>query len=94
MGHEVWICTDNEVTEIIHHKGYSTDKELSEMKLELTEVSLKQFFLKIAHVDGTQMILSACNECRRVIGWIMFSLYYFFLPGTCIALPCDYTGYK
>ena len=24
----------------------------------------------------------------------MFSLYYFFLPGTCIAIPYGYAGYK
>ena len=35
-GREVWIFTDNEVTERIHPKGSSTDKELFEMNLELT----------------------------------------------------------
>ena len=57
MVREVRICTDNEVTEIIYHKGSYTDKELFKMNLELTEVALKKkFVLKIAHVSGTQMI--------------------------------------
>ena len=42
-GREVWICTDNEVTERIYPKGYSTDKELFEMNLDLTEVAPKNF---------------------------------------------------
>jgi hypothetical protein len=32
-GREVWICTDNEVTERIYYKGSSTDQELFEMNL-------------------------------------------------------------
>ena len=62
MGREVRICTDNEVTEILYHKGSYTDKELFEMNLELTEVALKKkFVLKIAHVSGTRMIFSAID---------------------------------
>ena len=35
-----------------------------------------------------------CNKCWRVIMWNIFSLYYFFLPGTCIVATYGYTGYK
>ena len=36
------------------------------MNFGLTEVALKKyFFLKIAHVSGTQMILSAVDELSR-----------------------------
>ena len=38
--------------------------------------------------------LIQCNKRQRVIGWIIFGLYYLFLPGTCIAAPYGYTGYK
>ena len=63
---EVWIWTDNEFTEIIYHKGSLTDKELFEINLELIEVYIKkQFFLKIAHVAGTQMIFSAVDELSQ-----------------------------
>ena len=57
---------DNEFTEIIYHKGSLTDKELFEINLELIEVYIKkQFFLKIAHVSGMQMIFSAVDELSQ-----------------------------
>jgi hypothetical protein len=65
-GCEVWICTDNEVTERLYYKGYSTDQELFQMNLELSEVALqKQFVLEIAHVTGTQMMSSAVDGLSR-----------------------------
>ena len=45
-------------------------------------------------VVGGRSYWVPCNECQRVIGWIMFSLYDLFLPGTCIAIPYGYTGYE
>ena len=38
--------------------------------------------------------LRQCSECWRLIGWIMFSLYIYFLPGMCIYVPYFYTGNK
>ena len=44
-------------------------------------------------VVGGRLYQVPCTECQRVIGWIMFSLHYFF-PSTCIAISYGYTGYK
>jgi hypothetical protein len=66
MGREVWIGTDNVFMERVYYKGSLTDQELFEMNLELTEVALrKQFVLKIAHVAGTQIMLSAVDGLSR-----------------------------
>ena len=45
-------------------------------------------------VVGCRLYWVPCNECRRLISWIMFSLYYFFLPVNCIDIPYGYAGYK
>ena len=36
-------------------------------------------------VLGVRLYRVPFNECWRVTVWIIFSLYYLFLPGTCIA---------
>ena len=38
--------------------------------------------------------LVICNDCQRVIVWIMFSLHYLFILDTCIAISYIYDGYE
>ena len=74
------ICTDNEFTERIYYKGSLTDKELFEMNLGLTGVALKkQFVLKIAHVAGTRIIVSAVDGLSQVeilLGDLTINMHY------------------
>ena len=56
-GAEVWIYTDNMVTEMVFYKGMSDDPNLFYLMLDLKLLALNaSFTLHIVHVAGTQMI--------------------------------------
>jgi hypothetical protein len=71
-GLEVWIYTDNQVTESIWYNGTSGERTLFDLVLDLKMVMLEgNFILHVVHVAGTRMIAEGTDGLSR--GEIMAS---------------------
>jgi hypothetical protein len=65
-GREVWLCTENEVTERAYYKGLSSSKDLFEIILKIRLLAIKfQFLLHLPHIAGTRMIQSGVDGLSR-----------------------------
>jgi hypothetical protein len=65
-GKEVWIFTDNEVTERAWYSGTSSGKALFDTMLKLHHEQLEgNFALHVVHVAGTRMILEGTDTLSR-----------------------------
>jgi hypothetical protein len=65
-GREVWLCTDNEVTERAYYKGLSSSKDLFEIILKIWLLAIKfQFMIHLPHIAGTHMIQSGVDGLSR-----------------------------
>jgi hypothetical protein len=65
-GCEVWIFTDNQVSENVYYKGTSIEEELFELNIELKETEIKHNFqCRIVHIAGTRMIQEGTDGGSR-----------------------------
>jgi hypothetical protein len=65
-GKEVWIFTDNEVTERAWYSGTSSSKALFDIMLNLWHKQLRgSFVLHVVHVAGTHMIVEGTDALSR-----------------------------
>lgn len=65
-GYELWLFSDNEVTEGVYYKGTSQDPELFGLMLELRLLALNAgFSVHIVHIAGTRMIQQGTDGLSR-----------------------------
>jgi hypothetical protein len=65
-GTEVWILTDNEVTERAWYSGTSSSKSLFDIMLELRHEQLRgNFVLHVVHLAGTRMMFEGTDALSR-----------------------------
>jgi hypothetical protein len=71
-GLEVWIYTDNQVTESVWYNGTTTERSLFELILDLRQQAIEgNFVLHVVHVAGTRLIGEGTDGLSR--GEVMVS---------------------
>jgi hypothetical protein len=65
-GTELWLFTDNFVTERAYHRGTSSSKTLFELVLRLRKIQLEgKLFIRVVWVAGTRMIVQGADGGSR-----------------------------